>query len=230
MRFVQRLEGVISGDFMASRAQLKADKRELFGKKVRRLRRAGILPATVYGNKIEPQSIQVDSHAVRDVMRQAGSTQLIDLVIESQPARPVLIRQTTVDAKRNAVIHIEFFQANLREKMTTHVPLHFVGESPAVKDGGIFLTVLNHIDIESLPQDVPEAIEVDVSVIVEMNGVIHAGELSLPAGLELVMSADEVVAKVNPPVAEEVEEAAAEAEAPVELGGEEASADAVPEA
>jgi large subunit ribosomal protein L25 len=218
---------------MADRVQLRAEKRELLGKKVKQLRRAVILPATVYGHRVQPQSIQVDARTMRDVLKRAGTTQLIDLVIDTQPARPVLIRQMTVDPKKNAVIHVEFFQANLREKITTHVPVHFVGDSPAVKEGGIFLPVLDHVDIESLPQDVPDGgLEVDVSRITEINGSITAGEIPLARDITLVTPADEVVAKVNPPVAEEVvEEIIAETTPlPEQLGGEEEPPDAVPEA
>ncbi len=217
---------------MATRERLQARHRELVGKKVGRLRRAGIMPATVYGHNIQPQNIQVDSHELRAVMRRAGSTQLLDLVIDDQTVRPVLIRQISINAKRNALLHVEFFQASLLEKLTTHVPLHFVGDSPAVRDGGIFLPVLDHIDITSLPQDVPAGgVEVDTSRITEINGMLHAGELGLPEGIELVTAPDEVVCKVNPPVSEaEVEaEIAVTEPLPRELGGEEREPDAVPE-
>lgn len=216
---------------MADRAQLKAEKREVLGKKVKRLRRAGILPATVYGHRMSPQSIQVDARTMRDVMREAGTTQLIDLEIDDQLPRPVLIRQTTVDPKRNSIIHVEFFQANLQERMTTHLRLHFVGESPAAKQGGILLHLLDHIDVECLPEEVPAGgVEVDVSRITELNGVIHAGELELASGLTLLTPPDEVVAKVNPPIAAEVvEEAVAEvAPLPEEPAVEEASPDSGP--
>src|SRR5947209_4574338 len=187
---------------MANRVQLKAQKRDVFGHRVGRLRRAGILPATVYGHNVQPQSIQVDAHEMRLAMRQAGLTQLLDLVIEGEPARPVLIRQTGFDAKRNALLHVEFFQANLREKLTTHVPLHFVGESAADKEGGILLHVMDHIDIESLPQDVPEGgIEVDLSQLVEINSQILVSDLHAPPGITILTPGDETVAKVNPPVA-----------------------------
>lgn len=217
---------------MANRVQLKAEKRELIGKKVRRLRRAGILPATVYGHRIEPQSIQIEAQALRDALRKAGTTQLIDLLIDTQPARPVLVRQTTVDPRRNTVTHVEFFQANLLEKITTHVRLHVVGESPAVQSGGILLQVLDHIDLESLPQDVPaEGVEVDISGIQEINGAIHIGDLQVPPGVTFQTPVDEVVVKVNPPVSEEeVEQYVAATEPlPAELGGEATPADAVPE-
>jgi large subunit ribosomal protein L25 len=217
---------------MANRVQLKAETRQMLGKKVGRLRRAGILPATVYGHRIEPRSIQINAHEFRAVFRQAGPTQLIDLVIDEGPTRPVLIRQTAIDAKRNVLLHVEFFQANLREKITTHVPVHFVGESPAVADGGTFLPIMTTIDIESLPQDVPAGgIEVDISSITEINGGINAGDLPLPAEITLVTPADETVCKVNAPERETAEEVAAEAEPlPAELGGEPPRPDAVPEA
>jgi large subunit ribosomal protein L25 len=218
---------------MADRVQLKAEKRQMLGKKVRRLRRAGILPATVYGHQVEPTSVQIDSHDFRDVLRHAGRTQLIDLVIDTQPARPVLIRQTAIDPRRNSVLHVEFFQANLLERLSTHVPLHLVGESPAAREGGIVLQVLDHVDIESLPQDVPaEGVLVDISALAEINAVIHAADLPLPPSVTLLTPGDEVVAKVNPPVSEaEVEEYVAATEPlPAELGGEQQPPDAVPEA
>lgn len=217
---------------MATRETLKAEPRQLVGKKVGRLRRSGIMPATVYGHNIEPQNIQVNAHDFRMAFRKAGPTQLINLEIEGQAPRAVLVRQTSVDAKRNALLHVEFFQANLREKITTHVPLHFVGDSPAVRDGGIFLPILDHVDITSFPQNVPAGgIEVEVSKIEEINGLIHAGDISLPGDVELVTPADEVVCKVNPPTAEEVLEEAVEATEPLpsDLGGDQREPDAVPE-
>lgn len=217
---------------MATRETLKAEPRQLVGKKVGRLRRSGIMPATVYGHNIEPQNIQVNAHDFRMAFREAGPTQLINLEIEGQAPRAVLVRQTSVDAKRNALLHVEFFQANLREKITTHVPLHFVGDSPAVRDGGIFLPILDHVDITSFPQNVPAGgIEVEVSKIEEINGLIHAGDISLPGDVELVTPADEVVCKVNPPTAEEVLEEAVEATEPLpsDLGGDQREPDAVPE-
>jgi large subunit ribosomal protein L25 len=218
---------------MAQHPQLKAEKRDMLGKKVRRLRSAGILPATVYGHNVTPQSIQIDGREFRNLLKAQGRTQLIDLVIESDQARPVFVKQTSIDAKRNEVVHVEFFQANLREKLTTRVPLHVVGESQAVRDGGILLTVLDHVDIESLPDDVPATgLEVDITPITEINGAIHVGDLAAPAGVTVLTPADEVVVKVDPPVSEEViQQAAADTEPlPAELGGDEPPPDSVPEA
>ena len=167
------------------------------------------------------------------VLRHAGRTQLIDLVIDGSTSRPVFIKQMAVDAKRNLIQHVEFYQANLLELISTRATLHFIGESPAVKDGGIFLTLLDHVDIESLPDNVPASgIEVDAGLITEINGILHASDITLPTGVTLLTPGDEVIAKVGPPVAEEaVEEAIADTEPlPAELGGDETPPDAVPEA
>jgi large subunit ribosomal protein L25 len=218
---------------MANHIQLQAEKRTILGKKVRRLRREGKTPATVYGYNTEPQTIQLDSHDVRKALREAGRTQVIDLDIDGTGVRSVLVRQTAVDAKRNQLLHVEFYQANMSQKLITHVPVHPAGESQAVKDGGILLMLIDHIDIESLPDAVPAGgIEVDLSSLVDYNSVIHAGELPLPSDVTLVTAADEIVVKINPPITEEeVEEVLAEAEPlPAELGGDETPPDAVPEA
>jgi large subunit ribosomal protein L25 len=218
---------------MAQHAQLQAERRELLGKKVRRLRHQGILPATVYGHNTEPVSIQINAHDFAGVLRNAGRNRLIDLTIDGERARPVFVKQTTIDAKRNMIQHVEFYQANLREKLTSTVALHFTGDSPAVREGGILLPVLDHVNIESLPDDVPPTgLEVDISGITEFNGAVHAGEIPMPQGVTLLTPPDEVVAKVDPPVAEEVvEEVLEEPTAlPEELGGEETTPDEVPEA
>jgi large subunit ribosomal protein L25 len=207
---------------MAQRTELKAEKREMLGKKVRRLRAAGILPATVYGHNVDPLSIQIDARDFRLLLRSQGRTQLINLMVDSERPRPVFIKQTAVDAKRNALLHVEFFQANLREKVTTHLPLHYVGDSPAVREGGILLTLLDHVDIECLPDDVPAGgIEVDVSQIAEINGTIHVNALSIPGNVTLLTPVDEIVAKVDAPISEAaLEEDLAEVEPTPELATE----------
>jgi large subunit ribosomal protein L25 len=216
---------------MANHPQLKAERRDMLGKKVRRLRKQGVLPATVYGYRGEPQSIQIDAHDFGLVLRDAGRTQLIDLVIDGAP-RAVFVKQTAVDAKRNLIQHVEFYQPNLRVPTHTRLPVHVTGESPAVRDGGILLTVLDHVDVESLPEDVPaNGIEVDISTIAEINGTIHVADLPAVSGVTILTPSDEVIVKVNPPASEaEVEESLEEAPLPTELGGDEPQPDAVPEA
>jgi large subunit ribosomal protein L25 len=217
---------------MADHPQLKAEPRELIGKKSGRLRREGILPATVYGFQMEPRSIQMSAHEFAAVLRRAGRTQVLDLSIGTDRALPVLIRSTQIDPKRNSIIHVEFYRPNMRANVQTRIPVHFVGESAAVQEGGIFLPVLDHLDIESLPDNVPSAIEVDISPITEINGAIHVSDVTAPDGVTILTPTEEMLAKVDPPAAEEVVEEAVEATEPLpaELGGEETPPDAVPEA
>lgn len=215
---------------MAKHVELAAEPRELIGKKVRRLRTQGVLPATVYGHDVTPQSIQINAHDFGKVLKAVGRTQLIDLMVGGERARPVFVKQMAIDAKRNAIQHVEFYQANLREKMQTSVPLHFAGESQAVKDGGILLTLLDHVTVESLPDDVPAGIDVDISVLTDFTGAVHVSELQVPSAVAVVTPGDDLVCKVNPPVAEEaIEEVLEETALPTELGGDEPQADAVPE-
>jgi large subunit ribosomal protein L25 len=217
---------------MADHPQLKAEPRELTGKKTGRLRRDGILPATVYGFQMEPRSIQMSAHDFAAVLRRAGRTQVLDLAIGSASPVPVLIRETQIDPKRNSIIHVEFYRPNMRANVQTRVPVHFVGESAAVQEGGILLPVLDHVDIESLPDNVPTAIELDITPITEINGALHVSDIAPVQGVTILTPADEVVVKVNPPAAEEVVEEAIEATEPLpnELGGDETPPDAVPEA
>src|SRR5947209_3276735 len=125
---------------MADHPQLKAEARELTGKKVGRLRHQGILPATVYGFNREPLNIQFSG-----IIRRAGTTQLINLAIGTNRPQSVFIRKAQVDPKRNSIIHVEFYAPNLREKLTVSVPVHTEGDSQAVRDGGILLHVLDHV-------------------------------------------------------------------------------------
>ena len=217
---------------MADHPELKAEPREVTGKKVGRLRRQGVMPATVYGYNITPSNIQLSAHDFGGIIRRTGTTQLIDLRIGDTRPLSVFIRNAQVDAKRNIIIHVEFYQPNLREKVTTHLPVHTEGESPAVREGGMLLQLLDHIDVVCLPDNVPNDIMVDVSSIVEINGTILVSDIPLPEGVTSLTPGDEIVVKVGPPIAEEVvEEAVAATEPlPTELGGDEERPDAVPEA
>lgn len=217
---------------MANHVKLTAERREMLGKKVRRLRKTGVLPATIYGYGGEPLAIQLDAHDFGLVLREAGRTQLIDLVVDGK-THPVFVKQTTVDAKRHLIQHVEFYRPNLRVTTQTRVPVHTVGDSQAVRDGGILLHVLDHLDVESLPDDVPaNGVEVDISGLEEINSAVHVGDLPAIPGVTILTPAEEVIVKVGPPISEEaVEEAIADTTPlPTELGGDEPQPDAVPEA
>lgn len=208
---------------MAKRLSLAVDSRTQFGNKVKQLRRDGLIPANIYGHKIEPTPISVEYRAFTQVFKQAGETSLINLKVSSEDkARPALVHSITEDPVTGVVLHIDFYQVNLKEKLTATVPLHFVGESPLVKSKeGILLEMLQEVEVESLPTDIPSSFNVDISAITELDGGIFVRDLELPGGVEMKTDGDEMICKVGAAqmaeepevteVTEEAEEAAVEA-------------------
>jgi len=132
---------------MAERTVLEAKSRTVIGKKVKHLRRSGRIPATVYGHDVESVSIDIDARAFRHVHGSAGDTQLIDLVLDGSKPRPVLIHSTQIDPRRHTAMHIEFYQANLLEKLTARIPVHLEGEAPASRHGLMVLSTLDYIEL-----------------------------------------------------------------------------------
>jgi large subunit ribosomal protein L25 len=198
---------------MADRITLEARKRTVLGKKVKQIRRLGKLPATVYGHEVSPESIEVDSRSFRTAYTAAGDNQLIDLVLEGQRPRPVLVHSTQIDPRKNVAIHVEFYQANLREKLTAHIPIHLVGEAPAVKEGLTVLSVLDSVELECLPTDLPHDIEVDISGLAAVGESIHVGDLQVDrTKCEIKTDPEEVVVLISAPQVQEEEEVAEEAE------------------
>jgi large subunit ribosomal protein L25 len=184
---------------MAKRFNLNAENRMITGKKVKQLRRNGLVPATVYGRDVDAASVAVAAADFAATHRQAGETGLIDLQIEGEKAsRPVLIHDMLVDPVTSHLLHVDFYQVNLKEKLTAAVPLEFVGESPMVKtNDGILLELLHEVEVESLPTDIPSSIEVDISILTEMDQGILVGDLPLPAGVEMKTDPEEMVCKID---------------------------------
>ena len=199
---------------MADRAVLEANSRSVIGKKVKNLRRAGRIPATVYGHDVESVSIEVDARAFRHVHHVAGDTQLVDLVLDGKAARPVLIHTTQIDPRRNTAMHVEFYQANLKEKLTARIPVHLEGEAPASRHGLMVLSSLDFIELECLPTDLPPDIQVDISELRDVGDAIHVRDLTLDREkCALKVGEDEVVVHVVAPQVMREEEEAEEAPA-----------------
>lgn len=211
---------------MASRAVLEAKSRSITGKKVKQIRRGGRIPATVYGHGIQSLSLDIDARSFRHVHTVAGDTQLVDLVVDGKRPRPVLIHTTQIDPRRNTAMHVEFYQANLNEKLTARIPIHMVGEAPAARHGLMILSTLDTVELECLPTDLPATIEADISQLSEVGDSIHVRDLAFDREkCELKVGDDEVVIHVvAPQMRAEDEEEAAAAEAVEGAGEEEAPA------
>lgn len=199
---------------------LKAEKRKLAGRKVKSLRKEGILPGNVYGKKVKSEGVQIDAKEFKKVFEEAGETGLVELTIGSEK-KPVLIHDVQLDSVSDEPIHVDFMQVDLNEKVTATVPVEVEGESPAEKSGiGTVVKLLNEIEVKALPADLPESFIVDASKLEEVDQVIKVSDLKYDKSkVEVDVDPEELVVKVEPPQKEEVVEAPAPAE------GEEAPAE-----
>jgi large subunit ribosomal protein L25 len=193
--------------------ELKAEVRQITGKQVARLRRQGYVPAVVYGSNTENDVIQIEAKALRKVLGQAGTHQLIALQVGNKRPRMTLARDIQIDTVKRSYMHVDFYAVNMKEKVTAEVPVVLGGVSPAVKDlGGILVQGLNEIEIECLPSDLIAAIEVNIESLAEFDDMITVADLKVPSSITILSDPESMVAKVEPPRVEEeivVEEAPA---------------------
>ena len=200
----------------ATRTELTVVPREVLGKKVKVLRRAGLTPANIFGHHVESLAIQVSTDELKHVLRTAGRNDIVYLRLDGQEARPTFVRAVQQNPVSDAILHVDFLQISLKEKVRLDVPLHLVGLAPAVdRLGGIMVHGLDHVTVDALPTDVPSFIEIDVSGLEEIGDALKVSDLPIPVGVTVLTDIEQVVAKVAPPAVELVveEEAAAEAEA-----------------
>jgi large subunit ribosomal protein L25 len=199
----------------------------VLGKKNRFLRRQGITPAHIFGHNVKSQALQCDTAELKSVIDHAGTTRLVSLKIdgEKQP-KSVFIREIQRDTLSKQLLHIDFYQVKMGEKIAVEVPIVLVGEAPAMKVKGRMLAHgINSLSIECLPHNVPPQIEVDISILEEVEQAIHVKDVVLDPDItvhadseQLVVKVAEAVVKVEEEevVAEEEEVEAVEVEAEVE--------------
>jgi large subunit ribosomal protein L25 len=211
---------------MVQQVELAVNQREVMGKATKRLRKAGIIPANIYGHKEEPLAIQFGAMEFDRLQRSHGATGIVTLRMpNSADIQTALIRHVQHDPRSGKVIHVDFFRVSMNESVTVKVQLHFVGESSAVKDeGGVLLHLLDALEVECLARNIPEYIEVDITPLTEIDSMIHAGDIKLPADVKLVIDPHEGVAKVGATRAE-VAEVAEEAEEAVPAEATEAASE-----
>src|SRR3989344_4701434 len=182
---------------------ITATKRTITGKHVSKLRKAGSLPAVLYGHEVETQTIEINERDFAKVLKTAGESTIVNLVVDGK-TQPVLIHDVQNHYLTEAPIHVDFFAVNMTEKLKVKVPLHFVGESMAVKSlGGTLVKNLAEVEVECLPADLPHAIEVDISAIVTFEIVIRLSDLKVSGKVEVLGNPQELVVSVVPPRSEE---------------------------
>jgi large subunit ribosomal protein L25 len=195
------------------RYKLKVEKRKVLGKQVKKLRREGILPCNIYGKGIKSTAVQVPQADFDAVYKEAGETGLVDVELDGK-LTPVLIHNMQKDFRGN-VLHADFFQVNLKEKVKTMVPLQIIGEPKAVLDKvGLLMNILSEVEVEALPEELPENIEVNVEHLANIDEQVTVADLKVPAGVTVLTEPEQIISKIGELVTKEAqEEAAAEAAA-----------------
>ncbi|MBI2327153.1 50S ribosomal protein L25 [Candidatus Curtissbacteria bacterium] len=200
---------------------LAAQKRTVLGRKVKKLRAEGLIPAHVFGHKIPTIHVQVKGSEFSKVFEEAGETGIIDLAVDGLPGeasaksgqkRPVLVRNVQIHPVTDQPLHIDFYQVNLTEKVKVNVPLEVTGEAPAVeKKIGLLLTPTAEIEVEALPADLPDKIEVDATKLENIGDEIKVQNLSIDkTKITILTDPDLIVAQIGELVTKEMEAVEAE--------------------
>src|ERR1700682_2273680 len=183
-------------------------------KQNRALRARGGVPAIIYGHRVDPLPLTLPRREFERAFHKVGRTQLLDLKIDGEGgSRKVLVREVQYDPRANVVIHVDFYQVNLKEKIQAKVPVVRVGEAPAVlrRDGELQQNI-NTLRVSCLPADIPEHIEVDVSGLEAVDDGIRVSQLNMPPECEVLSDPEELVVKIAVMGEVEEEEVVAEAE------------------
>ncbi len=199
---------------MASHQILSAQVRTVLGKKVKYLRKAGQIPCTVYGKGFDAVSAQVNTRDFENIFRKSGRTSLIDLTIAEQSMQSVFVQDIQRHPVTRAILHIDFKVVDLKKAVFMEVPIVAVGESPVVARGDALLNhVINMVLVEALPNDLPQHIDVDISVLDAMDKAIHVSDLATQAAYKILAEPTQVILSLSQLRAEE---AAPEVVAPAE--------------
>lgn len=171
------------------------------------LRKNGLMPAVFYGRKEKSTPISVSTKAFEKAWKQAGESTVITLTGDAGE-HDALIHEVDKDPLTGSIRHADFYVIEKGKKLKVHVPVEFIGIAPAVKElGGSLVKVLHEVEIEALPKDLPHSLEADISSIIDFHAHVTAGQIILPAGVELVTGEEEIVAMVSAPREEKEEEA-----------------------
>jgi large subunit ribosomal protein L25 len=187
---------------------LSGVKREVIGRKVKSLREQGLSPANVFGKKIKSLAVSVKTADFRKIFSKVGATGIIYLEVEGEKeARPVLVSFTQKSPLKGTLLHIDFRQVDLTQKVKAEVPIKITGESLAIKDkGGVLVAVLTKVMVEALPADLPEILEVSIQGLIEIGQSIHVSDIKIDKSkVKIEAAEDETLAIIQEPKKEEVE-------------------------
>ena len=188
--------------------ELEVATREVLGKKVRFLRRQGTTPVHLFGHGIESEALQCDTAQLQRVLAQAGRTKLIDLKLDkAKKPRKIVIREIQRNPQTGDLLHVDFYQVRMAEKIKVEVPIVLVGEAPALKlKENMLVQDLTSLTIESLPDEIPASVELDLSLLTEVEQLIRVKEIILSEGVTVLTDPEHTVVKISSRPVEKIEE------------------------
>ena len=195
--------------------KLELAPRELLGKKVNQLRRAGIIPVHLYGPGIESRSLQCEGPRLIQVLARAGGNTPISVTVQGEEGNQLAFaREIQWDPRRDDVLHVDLLVAELTRLVSAQVPIVLTGESPGARMvGGTVMHQLRQLDVQALPLEMPGQAEVDLATLTEPDSVVRVGDISLPGNVTVLSDPEEVVVRIELPRVEVVAEEAVEEEA-----------------
>ncbi len=201
---------------MSEKIVLEAQKRTIKGKQVKALRRQGLLPGVIYGRigkeQIEPLKIQLDLRETSKIINKLTGSSLVNLNLEGK-TYPAILREAQRDVILGTLKHVDFMAVSLTDKLQTAVPIELIGQAPAeITMAAVVVTGISELEIECLPQDMPERIEVDATVLVDIDSAIYVKDLDLPSSYDVLTDPEELIAGVTYVTIEEEEEEEEEGE------------------
>ncbi len=199
--------------------ELLATTREILGKKVRFLRRQGITPTHLFGHNVESVALQCDTTQLKRVLAQTGQTRLISLKIdETKKPRNVVVREVQREPRTRELLHVDFYQVSMAEKIRVEVPIVSIGEAPALKvKENFLLQELNSLSVECLPGEIPNRVEIDLTSLTGVGRAIHVKDIMLDKDGTILSNPEQLIVKISARHIEEIEvEVEEEVEAPVE--------------
>ncbi len=199
---------------MSETFALTATSREMIGKANRRLAGSGSLAAVLYGVGHQAQPLSIDRHTFELLAKHEGLTSsLVKLTVDDHKPVSVMIKSIQHDPIKGSIIHVDLWAVKMTQRITAVVPVHFMGDAPGVRTGGVMMHNLQQVHVEALPADLPDYVEADISAL-EVGDSLHVADLTVIGEVVLLDPADEIVCSVVAPRAleEEVVEEAAEPE------------------
>jgi large subunit ribosomal protein L25 len=201
---------------MTEKIIIEAQKRTIIGKKVGALRRQGILPGIIYGRigkeQIDPIPIQLDMHEASLIIRKMTGSSLVTLDVEGEKY-PAILREAQRDIIYGTLRHVDFMAVSLTEKLQTSISIELIGQAPAeINMAAVVVTGISELEIECLPQDLPERIEVDATTLVDIDSAIYVKDLNVPPNIDVLTDPEELIAGVTYVIIEEEEEEEEEGE------------------